>query len=419
MTTTAVIQNFDPLIFFNGIRDKVMTALELIAPYLDHPTLAQCRLVNCHLSSICGKQLWESPDFRKGYIRDPLQRLIKFVNHLPELRPQTRQSIKKIDLSNIEESLYERVPASFFATLVRYTPNLEILNLAHTRFLSASSVLNLPPHWSLDHLHTLDLSYCEGLSDDMLVRLAFGLPALRTIRLDAIRIDRGLAAFADRADKLTSISIRHAPSLTDDTLFALAKLRNICLKHVDLTGCPRITDAGLAMMARYNVHLVSFSVAQTSCSASTAAAFLRKSRILERFDLSGCPEIDKEKDLVLCALYETKTIKQLDLSMNMASAVREVCPTIEQLTIHDVPEGTPMSFLTHIIQLFPNASSIHLIRDYYETDFMLSFVSEQQEPQAVLNEDQLTEFNKKQQRVKVTMANRRDQTLTGLTMEFW
>ncbi|KAI7849084.1 hypothetical protein BDC45DRAFT_449224, partial [Circinella umbellata] len=279
--TWSQVKKFDPLIFTDGAPllseqqqqqqvENINKAFEYIIPHLDSTTIASCALVNHHFNTICNKQLWRIPRFDNGYLYGALHLFNRFIDLLPDVRPeQVAHQVTQLNLTEMEESLYESVRPYFFEYLIRYTPNLQILNLSKTNFLSTHSLqINTAnsPHFTFPHLRALDLSYCDYISDDLLLALAPALPRLQHLRLDSLGTgagggERGLAAFADHCDSLASVSVRYNETIKDGSLMALAKFGKIRVKEVDLTGCAYITDTGLSTMARFNINLQYLSLA--------------------------------------------------------------------------------------------------------------------------------------------------------------
>ncbi|KAI9482529.1 hypothetical protein BDB00DRAFT_775404, partial [Zychaea mexicana] len=282
----AHVQKFDPLIFTDGVAldhtlqqerttEKLNKAFEpCIVQHLDSKTLAQCALVSRHFNTVCNKRLWRVPTFHDGYLYSSLHLFNRFIDLLPHVRPiEVGQLVTHLNLSELEESLYENVRPYFFDYLIRYTPNLQILNMSKTNFFSVSSLSYSKNNsketawWCLPHLRALDLSFCDYISDDLLVALAPALPKLQHLRLDSLGTgagvggERGLAAFADHCDELASVSVRYNETINDGSLMALAKFGKIRVKEVDLTGCAYVTDTGLASMARFNINMQYLSLA--------------------------------------------------------------------------------------------------------------------------------------------------------------
>lgn len=431
MFKSSAVAKFDPLLFTDGIPLVTKSDLiaECIAPFLDWHTLVQCSLVSRHFNEACNKRIWRKPEFHEGYLHDSLYLFNRFIDLLPRLRPETRALIAQLDLSDIEETLYDNVRPHFFEYIVRYVSNLQILKLRRTSFFSVKSLGPLlRQHWSLPYLCVLDLSFCDHVTDDLLVALAPAMPRLEYLRLDSLGSsaggERGLAAFADHA-QLVSFSIRNNATITDGALMAVAKFGKLNVKEIDITGCHNVTNAGLQTVARYNINLQFLSLADTQCSSETACAFLtgRSARYLRHLDIGFCRNVDRDATRIARCFKQGPTeLKRLAISMTVAQAIiheldGQASPApVEYLVIHHIPEGTHLRFLTLIATVFPSLKHLTLTRDYYEYDF-ISFGSRDAAEDSV-TEDTLKKFNLQQNKIVVTMANMRD-TIDGLTIHFW
>lgn len=429
------VQKFDPILFMptsHGVNE----AIGYIIPHLDTGSLAQCARVSRHFNRESNKAIWRAPNFQDGYLYNPLRLLNRFIDLLPELRPETQALVTTLDLSHIEESLYENVRPHFFDALTRYTPNLQVLKMVKTSFLTVSSVRGTG---RLPHLRALDLSYCEHVSDDLLVELAPRVPRLAYLRLDSLGSDaggeRGLAAFADHCDDLTSVSIRYNDTITNGALTALAKFGKIHVKEVDLTGCAYVTPVGLAAMARFNINLQYLSLAKTACDANHAIAFLtgRSARYLRHLDLGFCASLDNPAaaDRIANVLWNeadhpAPSLECLAISMPVAEAMlgRGPCPCpITLLVVHGLRQNTPMQLLTALLASFPSARHIAFTRDEPEDDeyMPMSFYSDVPDPSTsrrYINQDTVKQFNLCQSNVLVTLTNDREK-IDGLTMHHW
>ncbi|CDS05007.1 hypothetical protein LRAMOSA07537 [Lichtheimia ramosa] len=426
------IQRFDPLLFMpdsHGVNE----AIGHVIPHLDTGSLAQCAKVNRHFNRECNKAIWRAPSFQDGYLYNPLRLLNRFIDLLPVLRPETQALVTVLDLSHIEESLYESVRPHFFDALTRYTPNLQVLKMVKTSFLTLSSVRGTG---RLEYLRALDLSYCEHISDDLLVELAPRVPRLAYLRLDSLGSDaggeRGLAAFADHCDSLESVSIRYNDTITNGALTALAKFGKIHVKEVDLTGCAYVTPIGLAAMARFNINLQYLSLAKTACDVNHAIAFLtgRSARYLRHLDLGFCASLDDPMaaDRIASVLWNeaerpAPSLECLAISLSVAKAMlgRGPCPCpILFLVVHGLHQDTPMQLLTALLASFPSARQIAFTRDEPEDEYM-SFYSDVPDPSTsrhYINQDTIKQFNLCQNNVLVTLTNDREK-IDGLTMHHW
>lgn len=417
------VKGFDPLLFTTPVPvSNLYSCLEIVIPRLSWKDMAACALVNHKVYNIVQRCWWTTPDFT-GYLHDRLYMTNKLVGLLPSLRPQTRKLIRHIDLSELDEGLYDRIDPNLFDSFIKYMPRLETLNISKTSFLDS-----LPSHhWEFPYLRSLDISYCDHMTDGLLVKLAKGLPCLTLLRMDNIAGgggNRALAGFADSCEDLASVSIRNNPHIDDTALISLAKFTTIHLRELDLTGCVNVSEEAFSTTARHNVNLRYLSLAKTRITTDCLIPFLigRAGRFLKHLDIGFCNGIDPQR--LAPYLLQAKNLKLLAISMPVATTLCQhqqiiqvdELSTVEFLVVHELTENTPMVFLEDLRRIFPGAKRITLTRDYYEADFM-SFGSERPK-QAVITEDALNRYNMEQSSVIVTLANDRD-TIEGLSIHFW
>mmetsp|Transcript_16229 Transcript_16229/g.25324 ORF Transcript_16229/g.25324 Transcript_16229/m.25324 type:complete len:1372 (+) Transcript_16229:395-4510(+) len=101
-------------------------------------------------------------------------------------------------------------------------------------------------------LQVLDLSDCCTVSDSSLSYLSQGCNRLKTLTLNRCRklTDEGLSNFIHTAGHhLQSISLRNCAQVTDKTAFEIGKYCQK-LKFLDIFGVPKVSDRGLAKIAR-------------------------------------------------------------------------------------------------------------------------------------------------------------------------
>lgn len=122
-------------------------------------------------------------------------------------------------------------------------PSLRELNLRSCDNVSDIGMGYLAENGS--RLTSLDVSFCERVTDAALVHISQGLLHIRALSVNACGVgDDGLARLARSARDLTTLNLGQCSRLTDTSLHAVAQhLRH--LESIDLYGCTRITTAGL------------------------------------------------------------------------------------------------------------------------------------------------------------------------------
>ncbi|KAI9323086.1 hypothetical protein BX666DRAFT_1883206 [Dichotomocladium elegans] len=442
--STMTISSFDPLLFMPAATSpdpsRLATCLRLVAPYLDVATLSHCILLNRHLDSQLSRELWRAPNFRGGYLHSPLRLLNRFIDVLPRLRPQTQALISILDLSEIEPTLYENVRPHLFEYLTHYTPQLQILKLVKTSFFSIESIT---PHTrTLPHLRVLDLSFCDFITDELLVALAPRLPSLEYLRLDSLGAcaggERGIAAFADHCGRLRSVSIRYNETIEDGALAALGKFGRLGIKEVDLTGCTRITHRGLDAMARFNINMSYLSLARTNCLPETACMFMatRSARYLRHLDLGYCRSIEQCPEPIAKILASDKAVPALEsLAIPLAVAEAFVAQGIPssspvfRLCVHDVRASTTLALVLDLHHVFPALKLLTVTQDspdaylsFFDDDDDVTFFADETPSKSLLNTpitaESVQQFNSSQNSILVRLTNDRE-TIEGLTIHHW
>ncbi|KAG0745552.1 hypothetical protein G6F29_004155 [Rhizopus arrhizus] len=337
-----------------------------VLPHLNRQDIVICSLLNRNFYHLTFDWIWKSPEFNQiSYIHSGLYMFNRFLLLLPSFRSSTLNKIRSIDLSDIQETLYERVHSEFFKLLIRHLPNLSHLNLSHALFFSNHS---LPSEkWCLPNLCELDLSDCPNVTDEMLVTLARGCRRLSTLKINHLsrHKGRGLAAFAAECDHLESVSVSQNPWMGDEGLIALAKFRHIHLRHLDLSGCPSITSVGLDFIVRYCVHLQSFSLADGIVWNDRLNC-----KLTETLDLSRLPDPHSIARWLSRASLACLTMLSIDFQV-LLSAARLNTPKVVTLTLTQAPERIPVSFLSHLCLQLPNLKHLIIEKESSRHEFLL------------------------------------------------
>ncbi|KAI8069683.1 hypothetical protein BC940DRAFT_297288 [Gongronella butleri] len=448
--------------------DTFLRALRLCLPYVPVKTLKELQTTCAGVDAVVREYVWRRPAFHASPTADALTLFQRFLVALPGLRQATRSCIRDLQLTGMDESMYERVPKDFFTQLLRYTPALLTLNLARASFFDRS---NLPKTaQSFAQLTTLDVSGVEHMSDPLLLQLALLLPQLRLVRLDNTRVNHGVGQLAYHCDHLHSLSLKKT-LLTDEALVAIAKFRKIYLTELDIAFCAKVTEAGLTMLARYCTHLSWFGVANSPISLATLRRW--DHRFWKYLDISHCEQLHKDiasstmssaadeapsssspssdaskpatkdkHDSLYDLLMNAPQLQHLSLSMPVMryllatsrahqaqgtiTAASGVRPSpLNRLILHDLPEHSPLTLIDDIVALFPRISYIKMVRGYYENDFMLGTYS-----QSTRSIDDKTRQDINDRTIKaytpvhatrpltLVLENQRD-LVPGLGMEYW
>jgi Leucine-rich repeat (LRR) protein len=172
--------------------------------------------------------------------------------------------------------------------------NIQALYLNNCRKLSRASLLHYIPYLtSLRHLELIDV---PGVSDECLRSLST-MPVLRHLDLSGCTAitDTGILALSSLTS-LCHVVVYACVALTDSSLLALSQLTQ--LSHLDVSDCHHMSDGGL-------VHLASLGR-------------------LRHLDVSGCNALT---DLGISSLVCLTTLTSLDVSF---------CPLLTTHGIHSL-----------------------------------------------------------------------------------
>ena len=160
--------------------------------------------------------------------------------------------------------------------------------------IETSTVVSVRP-WGICHLKSIDLSYCQNISDIGISALAEGCHDLTSVAFDDCQSlsDICVTALAVGCHDLTSISLRYCKNVSDIGLTALAEG---CphLTSIDLSNCARISDIGLTALAEGCPHLTSINL---SCCKNVSnigiSALAEGCHDLTSIRLYGCRGLSK------------------------------------------------------------------------------------------------------------------------------
>ncbi|CEP10335.1 hypothetical protein [Parasitella parasitica] len=399
---------------------KFYRVFPFVLPYIDYNDITTCALINSSYSHFVKDRLWSDPRFEKiAYTHDALYVFNKFLSQLPSIQPRATQ-IHKLDLKQIQETLYDRVNPKFLQIIIQYCTNLNALDFEKVEFLSAKSLPKEP--WTLPHLTHLNLSYCPHVNDDIIVTIARSCRKLIRVKLDGLdrHKGRGLAGLAAECDQLSSISVKYNTAMEDQAIIALAKFRHIRLLELDLTGCTKLTSTGLAMLARYAAHLTNLSVARTNCRFEELAKFSCIQRFTETLDISGLKQI--QNNFLANWIWQSRYQQLRNLTMEATTAIALVKLSqqpqylldtsilhVAKLKLTNLPEHTPMSYLYQLTNLFPRLTHITFVRAYFETDFMHGmYRPPSPESESCITDAQLAKFNVIQKQITAIVIRERE-----------
>lgn len=151
---------------------------------------------------------------------------------------QARTHITHLDLSK-----YRQLKDQTFVAIAKFT-SLSILNVRGCRDLSAQFVLRIPLDGALKSLTDLDLSFCINTTAITCQHLCTHLPQLLSLRLvGCTQMDDVAMQCLSRLTSLTSLDISFCENISDEGIDELARNdTGRTLKQLVMRGCIELTN---------------------------------------------------------------------------------------------------------------------------------------------------------------------------------
>lgn len=180
-----------------------------------------------------------------------------------EQHPYSASTVKCVDLSPCVKHLH----ASHVAQMQEYCVNMSTLKLCGYRRdelfrhslpcltsldLSKCTTANILAQSVSENCHALTvlkLVDCHDLSNSAVALLARGCPDLIFLNLDRCDklSDAAVISLSLACSKLSSLSLRRVHKVTDTGVMSLQRCS--ALVHLDLSGCPKVSNASLDALA--------------------------------------------------------------------------------------------------------------------------------------------------------------------------
>lgn len=203
------------------------------------------------------------------------------------------QTINMTDCSNLTdkgmEGLAERC-RKIDVLILRGCDKLTDLSLRH---LSDSAICTAASTPMCDTIHTLDLSYCTGISGPGILSLLSACACLEDLNLSGLASivnDAFVQTFSKSCPTLQRLTLQKCLLLSDAALCSLAD--NLWLEHLDLTGCNKFTDAGVEVLSEACNGLRSIALRKAKKLTNRSLfALTRNCKGILKVDLTECPLI--------------------------------------------------------------------------------------------------------------------------------
>ncbi|KAI5779206.1 hypothetical protein DFH27DRAFT_489227 [Peziza echinospora] len=196
----------------------------------------------------------------------------KIVEACPGLRELRVSEVRRIDEGSVMQAIFnantlERLYLSCCSAITDDTIRL-LVEGRHSEIDPLTNRTSAPPR----RLKHLDLSQCSQLTSDALRHLAFNVPHLEGLLLSGCDglTDDGFEILFPTVPKLSHLDLEECGQLTNDTLLALSKAPCAAtLRHLQLSYCEQMGDAGLIPLVRACPNLMNLEMDNTRVGDAT------------------------------------------------------------------------------------------------------------------------------------------------------
>ncbi|KAF9933291.1 hypothetical protein FBU30_005875 [Linnemannia zychae] len=410
----SLLAHSQPPSFFTLFPD----ALAIVIRHLNfsNETLAALALVNHECYLITMPVLWENPRLDNSCVSTPLQSIQSILSSMEKgaLSPETRLLIHTLDLSQVQETLYNTLPDSWLYIILQYAPVLHTLCLSGkttSPFVQSQAFRKLAltnlVHSSLRHL---DLSDCTDVREPVLKALPSHFPNLVSLNLSRTSgvTDTALALLVDRCQDLETVNISYCRQVTDLGLFSVAKFCRRNLRVLHLTGNLKITDTSLLAVAKHCPRIEKLFLSECSRITDSALEWIARSCSsvsLKELELHRCDKIMFGLPLLellanKCNVLErlTLTYKQINSRRDDLKLVMEAFRdfrSLQSIDIYEVPEHSPALFFWDLAYQGSrgNLKAVNLYRGSFMTDYILGNYASAPEYDQNISDQSVRKFN--------------------------
>ncbi|KAI9862738.1 MAG: hypothetical protein M1813_004234 [Trichoglossum hirsutum] len=287
-------ENFD---FWGGMPDEIKVE---ILRYLSPKEIVKCSAVSRFWHKMCfDGQLWTSLDASEFYKDISAESLVKIITSAgPFVRDLNLRGCRQLRKPNwraesLTMSCNNLVNASLEGCRIEQHPIQDLIvrnhGLVHLNLSGLSGVTNSTCEIiakSCPQLELLNVSWCSHMDAQGLRKIVKRCPKLKDLRageISGFESKESMECFFD-ANSLERLILNGCESLTDDALKVLCEGNGVeidsltgrttapprKLRHLDLSRCHRLTDAGVKSLAENVPHLEGLQL--SGCKELTDAA---------------------------------------------------------------------------------------------------------------------------------------------------
>lgn len=384
-------------------------ALHSVFSYVEPQDLYNCALVNIEWNQYATSKLWRYPKFGTD-CTTALQSFQRFLIILPNIaREQTRLCVITIDVSEVQEALYDAVDENWLGIAVLRCPNLKELIIRDVSFLSTISIRKLCyMKVSNNFIKRLDLTGAKSITESTMKALVQNFPELKHIILDKCSgvSDGSVSQIAYFCHNLEHVNLANSrSSLTDVGVFALAKFGKLKLRSIDLTASTKVTDNAIIAMTSHCTKLVSINF--SNCALITIQGLEKlissNKNTLEHLiihNMKSIPDLTYPFFELLtnhCSHLTTLSFtftSIANIKIELLIDIFDKFQNLRELVLYYVPEHTPNLFIWKLIEKCKSLKEIKIYRTSYESDFILGGYTKVLETACGgINQQAVEEFN--------------------------
>lgn len=293
--------------------------LDLVLSHLGKRDLCACSLVNKTWSQLARSKIWYQPEFGTEGLTS-FQAFQIFVKILTKVASeQTKALIQVIDISQVQESLYETLNDNWLTIIIRHCSNLRSLIIRDASCLTSKAVRELITNYRQAHnsLQYLNLENSKNITENLLKSFIQKFPELLAINLNNCSgvSDSSISQISYYCHDLNTIELSNAGSRTTDvSIYAISKFGKHKLRKLDFSSIQKITDNSINVIANHCKHLEVMNLSNCSqlitCRGLTNLLMANKNSLKELWihNVKGIPWLTKD-------LWELITIKCNELEL--------------------------------------------------------------------------------------------------------
>eukprot|EP00794_Sanderia_malayensis_P006047 gene6047-6749_t len=249
----------------------------------------------------------------------------------------------RIDLTKLDKRISSKATSSL---VHKCRPFLCHLNLRAMDNLTPKSLKTIG---ECRNLQDLNISFCKGVTDDVIKEIAIGCASLLYLNMSNCHIsDAALRSLSRNCNNIQFLNLSFCANFTNKGLHYLSTGKGCQrLLFIDLSGCCQITEAGFAHLAKGCNRIGTLILnSQPTLKDEHIQAFMSGCKNLKYFSAMNSPLLT---DMAVKSLCGSKKLQVIELEGNSRitdSAVRSLvkcCPELKRIHLVDCERLTDLS----------------------------------------------------------------------------